>query len=164
MSSTTTVTFSAQAQERVKMILGRYPYKRAALLPVLHLAQEEFSYISPAVEEYVASLLDLTPAQVHEVVTFYTMYHRQPIGRYHIECCTNISCFLRGAKRLVQHLENQLGIRVGEVTADKRFSLATVECLCDCGSAPVIRINDRYYGNLSPEKMETILENLRQQE
>ena len=157
------VVFSTEGQERLRQILARYPYKRAALLPVLHLAQDEFSYISPAVEEHVAGLLDLTPAQVHEAVTFYSMFRRKPLGKYHIECCTNLSCFLRGGIPLVKFLEEKLGIRVGEITPDQQFSLATVECLCDCGSAPVVRINDRYYGNLSSEKLDTLLENLKQQ-
>ncbi|RMF84917.1 MAG: NAD(P)H-dependent oxidoreductase subunit E [Nitrospinota bacterium] len=157
------VVFSTEGQERLAAILKRYPYKRAAILPVLHLAQEEFSYISPAVEEYVAQLLDLTPAQVHEVVTFYSMFRSRPLGKYHIECCTNLSCFLRGGLPLVKFLEEKLGIRVGEVTPDQQFSLATVECLCDCGSAPVVRINNRYYGNLSPQKLDALLEELKQQ-
>ncbi|RMG56904.1 MAG: NADH-quinone oxidoreductase subunit NuoE [Deltaproteobacteria bacterium] len=154
------VKFSEQAQREFEEILKRYPERQAAILPTLHLAQREFGYISPEVVEYVSDLLGFTPARIYGVVTFYTMYNRNPVGKYHLQVCRNISCSLLGAKHIIEHLTEKLGIKPGETTPDGKFTLSLVECLGSCGTAPVMQINDDYYENLTVEKVDEILEKL----
>jgi NADH-quinone oxidoreductase E subunit len=145
----------------VRRLQGLYPDARGALLPVHHLAQDTFGYVSLAVEEYVAGLFGLAPAHVHEVVTFYTLFFQQPKGRHVVSVCHNLTCHLLGAKTIVDHLKERLGIDVGETTADDRVTLLTVECLCACEQAPVMQVDDRYEGLLTPTKVDAILEGLR---
>ena len=149
----------AQVAE-ARRLKSLYPDKRGALLPVLHLAQDVFGYISLEVEEYVASLFDLTPAHVHEVVTFYTLFFRAPKGRHVVSVCHNLSCHLMGAKTIIDHLKQRLGIEVGETTADRRVTLLAVECLCACEQAPMMQVDDRYEGLLTPEKVDRLLARL----
>jgi NADH-quinone oxidoreductase subunit E len=153
--------FTAEQLEEVRRLQSLYPDKRGALLPVLHLAQDTFGYISLEVEVYVAGLFGLTPAHVHEVVTFYTMFFQQPKGRHVVAVCHNLSCHLLGAKTIIDHLTERLGIEVGETTADGRVTLLSVECLCACEQAPMMQVDDRYEGNLTPAKVDRILESLR---
>jgi NADH-quinone oxidoreductase subunit E len=153
--------FTAEQIAEVRRLQAVYPDGRGALLPVLHMAQEAFSYISLEVEEYVGTLFELTPAHVHEVVTFYTMYFQQPAGRHVVAVCHNLSCHLMGAKGIVEHLTGRLGIEVGETTPDGRITLLTVECLCACEGAPMMQVDDRYEVNLTPEKVDRLLEGLR---
>ncbi len=153
--------FTADHLAEVRRLQALYPEKRGALLPVLHLAQDTFGYISLEVEEYVASLFDLPPAHVHEVVTFYTMFFQRPKGRHVVSICHNLSCHLLGAKAIIDHLKGRLGIEVGETTPDSRVTLLTVECLCACEQAPMMQVDDRYEGNLTPGKVDGILEGLR---
>ncbi|HNY91106.1 MAG: NADH-quinone oxidoreductase subunit 2 [bacterium ADurb.Bin431] len=154
------IAFSATAQKRVEKLLGHYPDKEAALLQVLHIARAEFKTITPEVMEYIAGLLGLSPLQVMDVVSFYTLYPRQEEGRYVIQVCATLSCALLGAESLVDHLEEKLGIKVGGTTPDKKFTLKKVECLGSCGTAPVMQINDDYYENLTVEKIDDILAKL----
>jgi NADH-quinone oxidoreductase subunit E len=130
------------------------------MLPVLRLAQEVFGYVSLEVEEYVASLFDMSSAHVHEVVTFYTLFFQQPTGRHVVSVCHNLSCHLLGSKSIVEHLTRRLGVEVGETTSDGRVTLLTVECLCACEQAPMMQVDDRYEGLLTPEKVDRILEGL----
>ena len=109
-------------------------------------------------QEYVAGLFDLSPAHVHEVVTFYTLYFQQPKGRHVIAVCHNLSCHLAGAREILAHLRRRLGIEPGETTADGRVTLQAVECLCACEAAPMAQVNDRYEANLTREKVDRILE------
>ncbi len=155
------VVFSDKAQKEFQDIISRYPEKRAALLMVLHLAQREFGWLSREVMEYVAELLDLTPGDVYDTASFYTMFYKKPMGKYHIQVCHTLSCALRGARNIYEHLEKKLGISEGEVTPDGKFSLMKVECLGACGTAPVVQINDDYYENLTIEKLDEILNNLK---
>jgi NADH-quinone oxidoreductase subunit F len=136
---------SAACRAQIEAERTHFPQPRAALLPALHLAQAEIGYLPRAVIEEVAALLDLLPIQVQEVVSFYPMFHAQPVGRCHIQVCTNIACALAGARQLVRQIESTLEIRSGEVTADGRFSIGEVECLGSCGTAPVVQVNDRPY-------------------
>jgi len=133
----------------------------AGVLPVLWLAQEQFGWISDEVMHYVAELLDVPFNHILGVVTFYTMYNKKPVGRYHIQVCANVSCMLRGSDNLVEHLEKKLGIKVGETTPDKMFTLDEVECLGSCGTAPMMQVNDDYYENLSAEKVDELLDEFR---
>jgi NADH-quinone oxidoreductase subunit E len=144
----------------VRRLQSLYPDARGALLPVLHLAQDAFGHISLPVEEYVAGLFDLSPAHVHEVVTFYTLFFREPKGRHVVSVCQNLSCHLMGAKTIIEHVKRRLGVEVGETTADGRVTLLTVECLCACEQAPMMQVDDRYEGLLTPEKVDRVLQGL----
>jgi NADH-quinone oxidoreductase subunit E len=155
------VGFTADQLARVRELQARYPERRAALLPVLHLAQEAFGYISPEVEVYVAGLFELSPAHVHEVVTFYTLFHRQPVGRHVIAVCHNLSCWLRGAEDVIAYLQDRLGIAPGETTPDGRVTLQRVECLCACETAPMMQVDDAYVGDLTRARVDAVLEGLR---
>src|SRR5262249_525705 len=139
-----TPQFTAEQVAEVRRLQSLYPDRRGALLPVLHLAQDTFGYISLEVEEYVAGLFDLTPAHVHEVVTFYTLFFREPKGRHVIAVCHNLSCHIAGAPAILAHVKRRLGIEPGETTADGRVTLQAVECLCACEAAPMIAVDHRY--------------------
>jgi NADH-quinone oxidoreductase subunit E len=154
------VEFSPDQLAEVGRLQGLYPDRRGALLPVLHLAQDVFGHISLDVEEYVGRLFDLSPAHVHEVVTFYTLYFQQPKGRHVVSVCHNLSCHLAGAPRIIDHLRQRLGIDIGETTDDGRVTLLSVECLCACEAAPMMQVDERYEIDLTPEKIDRILEGL----
>ena len=158
--SATAVVFSADQLAEVKRLQSLYPDKRGALLPVLHMAQDTFGYVSLEAEAYVAGLFGLSPAHVHEVVTFYTLYFREPKGRHVVAVCHNLSCHLAGATGILAHVKRRLGIDVGETTADGRVTLQAVECLCACEAAPMMQVDDRYELNLTPDKVDRILEAL----
>jgi NADH-quinone oxidoreductase subunit E len=149
--------FTPAQLEEVRRLQSLYPDRRAALLPVLHMAQEAFGHISLDVEEYVAGLFDLSPAHVHEVVTFYTLFFTGPKGRHVISVCHNLTCHLLGAPDVLARLKRKLGVDVGETTEDGRVTLLSVECLCACEVAPMMQVDDRYEGNLTPEKIDRIL-------
>jgi NADH-quinone oxidoreductase subunit E len=153
--------FTPEQLAEVRRLQALYPNPRGALLPVLHLAQDTFGYVSLEVEVYVAGLFGLTPAHVHEVVTFYTMFFQAPKGRHVVSVCHNLSCHLMGAKDIIQHVTDRLGVDPGETTADGRVTFLTVECLCACETAPMMQVDDRYEGQLTPEKVDRILEGLR---
>jgi NADH-quinone oxidoreductase subunit E len=154
---TVAISFSPEQLAEVRRLQSLYPDKRGALLPVLHMAQETFGYIPLEAEVYVASLFDLSPAHVHEVVTFYTLYFREPKGRHVVAVCHNLSCHLAGAPEILAHVERRLGIEAGETTPDGRFTLQAVECLCACEAAPMMQVDDRYELNLTVEKVDRIL-------
>ncbi len=157
------VRFSAETHKQFEDVLTRYPTKQAAILPTLWLAQTEFGYLSPAVMEHVADLLDLSPAYVRGVATFYTMFYTEPMGRCHVQVCTNLSCTLRGAEHIVRCLEDRLGVKVGQTTSDNMFSLSEVECLGSCGTAPVVQVGDDYHENQTPERMLSLIDALAKQ-
>lgn len=152
--------FSNQTRKKIEGILSRYPQKEAAILPILHLAQREFGSISEEEEKLVAGILGIKPIRVREVVSFYTMFNREPVGKYHIQVCSNLSCTLMGVENLIDYLTEKLGIRSGETTPDKRFTLTTVECLGACEQAPCMMINFEFYGDLDREKIDEILDKL----
>ena len=157
----TSVEFSPEQLAEVRRLQALYPDKRGALLPVLHMAQDTFGYISLETEAYVAGLFELSPAHVHEVVTFYTLYFQKPKGRHVVAVCHNLSCHLAGAPKILAHVKRTLGIDVGETTDDGRVTLQSVECLCACEAAPMMQVDDRYELNLTPDKVDRILESLR---
>ncbi len=154
------VEFTSAQLAEVRRLQALYPDRRAALLPVLDLAQEAFGYISLEVEEYVASLFDLSPAHVHEVVTFYTLFFTKPKGRHVVSVCHNLTCYLLGAQKVFAYLKKKLGVDIGETTKDGRVTLLSVECLCACEMAPMMQVDDRYEGHLTPEKIDRILAEL----
>jgi NADH-quinone oxidoreductase subunit E len=153
--------FTPEQLAEVRRLRGLYPDPQGALLPALHLAQDVFGYISEEVEAYVAGLFGLAPAHVHEVVTFYTMYFREPKGRHVVAVCHNLSCHLAGAPAILEHLRRRLGIEPGGTTDDGRVTLLAVECLCACEMAPMLQVDDRYEGNLTPETVDRLIDQLR---
>ncbi len=152
--------YSAGLRKKIDEVVARYPRKEAALLPVLHLVQNEVGCISPPEEQFVAGLLGLKPMKVREVVSFYTMISSRPLGRYHIQVCSNLSCTLLGAGTLLEYLEKKLGIGVGKTSADNKFTLSAVECLGACELAPCMMVNFDYHGQLDKAKIDAILESL----
>jgi NADH-quinone oxidoreductase subunit E len=154
------VQFSAEHLAEVRRLQGLYPDRRAALLPVLRLAQETFGHISPEVETHVAELFDLSPAHVHEVVTFYTLFFQVPVGRHVLSVCHNLTCSLLGAEELLAHLQARLGIEPGETTPDGRVTLFRVECLCACEMAPMMQVDDEFVGPLTRERLDAVLARL----
>jgi NADH-quinone oxidoreductase subunit E len=151
---------SELTRQKIQALLTRYPQQRSALIPSLQLAQEEVGYLSPEVILEIAEAFDLSPSEVNEVASFYTMLFKRPVGKYVIQACTNISCMLCNSEGIMSHLEKRLGIKPGETTADNKFTLMEVECLASCGTAPVVQINEDYHESLTPEKLDQILDSL----
>jgi NADH-quinone oxidoreductase E subunit len=154
------VEFSQEGKKKLAEILARYPEKRPAMLPVLYLAAEEFGYVGSEAEEYVAEILEVPVVKVREVLSFYTLIPTRPLGRHHIQVCRNIACYLRGHESILEHIKAKLGIDVGETTEDGRFTLSEVECLGACEIAPMMQVDKDYYGNLTPEVVDKLLEEL----
>jgi NADH-quinone oxidoreductase subunit E len=142
-------------------LLSRYPNKMAACIPLLHLCQSaNGNWVSPEVIEFVAKRLELSAAHVEGVVSFYTLFNRQPPGRHQVWVCRTLSCALRGSDDLLHHCEKKLGIHAGETTKDGKITLRTAECLASCGSAPMMQVNKQYYENLDLQKVDRILDEL----
>lgn len=175
--------FNKQNEELMKEVLSRYPsqYKKAAVMPLLDLGQRQHGFTSISVMNEVARILEMPPMRVYEVATFYTMYNRSPVGRFHVQCCTTVSadltvtsvsgstdkasqtpCQLRGSTGIMNAIEEHLGIHHGETTKDKMFTLTEVECLGACVNAPMVQINDDYYEDLTPETMKSLLTALKE--
>jgi NADH-quinone oxidoreductase E subunit len=144
----------------LEKIVKLYERKQAALLPVLHRLQDAVGWIPEESEAEVAAFLGIPEVGVHEVVTFYEMFHQKKTGKYHIKVCQTLSCHLNGGPSLLEHLKKKLNLEVGGTTTDFKFTLSTVECLGACEIAPVIQINKDYHGNLTPEKVDEILDGL----
>lgn len=152
--------FSPENHDAARQIIGKYPAGRqaSALLPLLHLAQRQNGgWLTMPALDYIAELLEMPPIRVYEVATFYTMFKLRPIGRYHIEICTNLPCWLRGSDEIIETCRRKLGIGVGETSTDGLFTISEAECLGACVNAPMAQIGDDYYEDLSPESMERIL-------
>lgn len=152
--------FTQENLDKVNDAIKKYPDKQAAIMPVLWIAQEQNGWISNEVMQEVAKVLELNPEEVLGVVTFYTMYHQKPMGKYHLQVCTNVSCMLRGGYDIYENVKKNLGIENMQVTTDQKFSLEEVECMGSCGTAPMIAINEDYYENVSVKKVEEILKSL----
>lgn len=155
--------FSEAALQQIQEIYNRYPADRrqSAVMPILHLAQREFGgWLSQESLDYVAEFMGLPPIRVYEVATFYTMYNLKPVGRYHVQACTNISCWLCGSDVIMDTLKTKLKLKVGATGDDKRFTLKEVECLGACVNAPMMQINDDYYENLTVDKVTEIIDRL----
>lgn len=153
--------FSGKTRKKIDEIVARYPQKEAAILPLLHIAQQEFGCISPDSEKRIADILGVKPIRVREVLTFYTMLNREPVGEYHIQVCSNLSCSLLGAEKLIDYLKEKLGIEPGQTTKDGKFTLSLVECLGACEQAPCMMVNFDYFGNLDKKKIDKILDGLK---
>jgi len=149
--------FDEKTEKAFQDTLKKYPTKMAVLLPALWLAQEQNGHVTTEIMEYIAGRLDLSPVHVYSIAQFYTMYHKRPPGRHHLQLCRTLSCTLRGCENLRELIEKHIGIGPGEVTEDGLFSFEEVECLGSCGTAPVMRVNDVYCENLTREKVEQII-------
>jgi NADH-quinone oxidoreductase subunit E len=152
--------FPPEALTRIEGILKRYPTRQAALLPVLWVAQETFGWISRESAEEVARILDLPPSHVDGVLTFYTMYNLQPIGKHLLQVCTSISCHLAGAEGLIEHCRKRLGIGLEETTKDGKFTVIEVECIAGCDRAPSMMVNDKYYEPMDTKQLDGLLDQL----
>jgi NADH-quinone oxidoreductase E subunit len=158
----TSFEFTPQNREKFDRLLRSYPRKRAAMLPTLHLVQEQLGYVSPEAEHYVAELLEVPVVDVREVLSFYTLYFRQPMGKHHIRLCMSISCWIRGCDGIKQQLEAALQVPEGGITADGEFSWEAVpDCLGACELAPMLQIDGDFEGHLNQEKIDRILKSRR---
>jgi NADH-quinone oxidoreductase E subunit len=161
MSEPRELKFSEQALSEYNQVLTHYPTRQAALLPTLWIAQREFGWVGEEVQAYVAQLMELPPAHVRAVVSFYPMFHRERVGKYLLDVCTNLSCRLRGADKVVECIRRRLKVEVGQTTPDGKFTLATAECLASCGTAPMLQLNqERYYENLTEESILKLIDEL----
>ena len=158
------VEFSQEKLNKVAELISRYPEGRqkSAILPVLHLAQEEFGgWLDVPVMDYVAKLLHIQPIEVYEVASFYSMYNLKPVGKYMFEVCQTGPCMLNGSDQIIDYIKEKLNIGVGETTTDGMFTLKTVECLGACGYAPMMQLGRNYREHLTKEKVDTIIEECR---
>lgn len=152
-----------EIERRIEELKSLYPDPRSAILPALYIAQEHFGFISQGAVTWVAARIGVPPVHVMEVATFYTMFYKRPVGKFHVQVCRTLSCAVRGARRLTEHLAKRFGIAPGEVTPDGIWSYEEVECLGSCGTAPMCEINDRYFENLTPERLDEILSLIEEQ-
>lgn len=158
------IQFSQEKLAKAQEIIARYPEgkQKSALIPMLHLAQEEFGgWLDVPVMDYVASLLSIKPIEVYEVATFYTMFNMKPVGKYVLEVCQTGPCMLRGSDKIIDHIKNKLGIKEGETSADGLFTLKPAECLGACGYAPMMQLGKHFKEHLTIEKVDAILDELR---
>jgi NADH-quinone oxidoreductase subunit E len=152
---------SEALKKKFDELLARYPVKRSALVPMLLFGQDEVGYVSAEIIEEVARRLGVPTIEVDEVITYYSMLRRQPAGKYHLQVCTNVSCMLCGGQEILEHCQKKLGIGHKQTTPDGMFSLEEVECLGACCGAPAMQVNYDYYENLTPEKVDALLEKLK---
>ena len=158
------IEFSQEKLNEVTKIVGRYPEgkQKSALLPVLHIAQDTFGgWLDVPVMDYVATLLSIEPIEVYEVASFYSMYNLKPVGKYVFEVCHTGPCMINGSDDITDYIKQKLNIKVGETTADKMFTLKTVECLGACGYAPMMQLGQNYREHLTKEKVDAIIEECR---
>ncbi len=155
---------SESLKNKFDRVIARYPLKRSAIVPLLLFAQDEIGYVSDEVIEEIARRVEVRPIEVIEDISYYSMLHRQPIGKYNFQVCTNVSCMLRGGEEILEHCSKKLGIGHKQTTPDGRFSLEEVECIGACCGAPALQINYDYYENLTPQKVEALIEALRNSE
>ena len=152
---------SPDRERELADILTRYPTQMAACIPALHLCQEQNGYIDDDIIAWVSMRLDLPPAHVKGVVTFYTLFNQHKVGKHQLWVCRTLPCALRGAEELLAHCEKRLGIKAGETTTDGKITLRTAECLASCGTAPMMQVDKEYHENLTRERVDVILDKLR---
>lgn len=153
--------FTAENTAVADEIIARYPVKRSALIPLLHLAQEQEGHVTEEAMVHIAELVGMTPAEVLGTASFYEMFKLEPVGDYVVNVCTNISCMLLGGEELLHHLERRLGIRAGSTTPDGKFTLEDVECIAACTEAPCLQVNYRYFHNVTHDRVDELLDDLR---
>ena len=155
-----TLRLSEKAEARVEELKALYPDARSAIMPILYIAQEELGSITEDAIQWVSAKTGIAPVHVMEVATFYTMYYKKPVGKYHIQICRTLACALCGAKKLSQYVHRRLGVGAGEITADGMWSWEEVECLGSCGTGPMCEINDHFFENLTPESLGTLMDRI----
>jgi NADH-quinone oxidoreductase E subunit len=155
------MTLTEKYKDEITDLLSRYPVKRSALIPLLYVAQRDAGYITEPAMKEIAKLLGLTPPQVYETATFYTMLNLKKVGRFHIQVCKSLMCALVGSDTVIAWIKTKLGIAPGESTADGLFTLSAVECLAACGTGPMMQINEDYYERLTEDKLDRILADLK---
>ena len=153
--------FTSENIDRINKEIQKYPLKKPAVMATIYIAQEQNGFISNEVIKEIAVILDMTSEEVLGVVTFYTMYHQKQMGKLHIQVCTNVSCMLRGGYEIWKQVKDRLGIDNMEVTPDGLFSVEEVECMGSCGTAPMLAVNENYYENLTKEKVEELINSLK---
>jgi NADH-quinone oxidoreductase subunit E len=154
----TEIAFDPKNEEKFQNLLGKYPTKRAVVLPALWLAMDQWGYLTPEVMDYVARRLDQSPVSVFAVVEFYTMFKTEKTGKHHIQLCRNMTCTMLGCEDFEALITQLTGIGPGEITDDELFSLELVECLGSCGTAPVMRMDERYFENLTEDKLKRVIQ------
>jgi NADH-quinone oxidoreductase subunit E len=152
---------SEESIKKLRELKDKFPDRRTAILPALHLVYDQFGYIGNEQLQEAAEIIDLPYLELAENASFYTMFPKKPVGKYFIQVCNNLSCALLGADSLVDYLLEKLNLKLGETTPDGLFTVVTVECLGSCGSAPMMQVNDEYYENLTRKKVEELLEEFR---
>lgn len=153
---------SPEGQKAVKKELTRYESKDSAIIPSLYIAQKENKgWVSSEVIKHLSQLMEIPESKITEVFKFYTMFNQKPVGKFHVQVCTNISCAVNGSRELAHHICKELGTKYDEVSKDGRFSVSKVECLGSCGTAPMMQVNDKYYENLTPESAMNILRGMK---
>jgi NADH-quinone oxidoreductase subunit E len=155
---------SSNAESRAEKLLSLYPKEKSAIMPLLYIAQEEIGSLTDIAYEWVAKKAGVTPAHARSVATFYTMYYKQPVGRYHIQVCRTLSCMLCGAKDITAHVQKRLGLKAGEISEDGMWSFEEVECLGSCGTAPMVEINDIFFENLTAEKLDKLMDRIEKEQ
>ncbi len=153
--------YSQANEKKLDEIITHYPVKRSAILPALYIAQEEHGYVTDDDVKYLAERLDMKVNEVEEVVTFYTMYSRKPVGRYKLQVCRTLSCMLLGAEEIIEHIEHKIGCGLNETSADGRFTLQEVECLGYCDLAPCLQVNFDYHEKVTKEGVDQLLDGLK---
>lgn len=153
--------YTTEQVERFESAVAKYPHKKGAMLTCLWIAQEIDGYVSLEAMEYIAKLIEVPVTAVYSVIGFYTMYQTQPIGKHHFQVCHTLSCELMGSEEIITHIQNRLNIKPGETTPDGLFSLSRVECLASCGTAPMCQINREYHENLTPEKIDILIDRIK---
>jgi NADH-quinone oxidoreductase subunit E len=151
---------TAENLQRARQLIGLYPQSRSALIPMLHIAQEQDGWLTPDGMAHVAELLDVDPAEVYGTASFYDMFFTHPVGRHLVSVCTNLACLLNGADELLEHAEARLGVAPGGTTADGEFTLEEVECIAFCGAAPCLAVNWRFFGNIGNEDFDRLVDDL----
>lgn len=155
-------TLSEQGLANVRKELARYEAKESAIIPSLYIAQKENKgFITPDIITHLAKVMEIPEARINEVFKFYTMFNQKPVGKYHVQVCTNISCALEGGREMANHICHELGVKLNEVTPDGRFTVSRVECLGSCGTAPMMQVNDTYHEKLTPETAMNLLRGMK---
>jgi NADH-quinone oxidoreductase E subunit len=153
-------TFNAEELQQIEQLKAKYPDPKAAIMPVLWMAQKKWDWLSEDVLKYVGEVMNLPAAHVQGVASFYTMYFKKPMGKHHVQVCTNVSCMLRGGTELYKHAQEKLGIGNNQATLDGNFSLEEVECMGACGGAPMIAINETFYENIDKAQFDALIASL----
>jgi NADH-quinone oxidoreductase subunit E len=164
LEKTTKRLLSEESIKELNRLKDLYPERKSIVLMVLHVVHDQFGFLKPDAIDEAAEIVEIPPIDFHQAGSFYTFFPRDKVGKYHIQVCRTISCYLRGSEELVEYLIEKLNVKMGGVTEDGIFSLTEVECLGSCGTGPMMQINDTYYENLNKARVDNILEELRKKE